>query len=481
MPTTGLSSPCSPTPVTRGASSVAPTSRCTPPGCSCWLADPETFLGSGAPAPGTRGGCATLTGVTAAWPAPDPTTALVAASAEPTERRARVEGVDLARALAIAGMLVAHFVLRDRPGPLDSVRAFVDGRAMPLFVLLAGVSITLLTRRARHPDRTLLVRAAVFLPLGLALQEWTVGIAIILQYYALYYVVAVGLRRLGDRALLAVAAAVTAAAGVTIQLLGPRWPGYTTWDGGHGLLPPWGLLANVAVNGYYPFLPAGAFLCVGMWLGRRDLGDARLALRLVVVGLVLALTGYVGVRAIGDRLHADGITTGADGLPTVKEDRVDQVLEVTSAPSVAVLLEQYSNDADERRGQLHGLIVYAESRSPAFHAERLLDAGGHSEMPAWVLGATGTSLVALGGCLLLVRRAPGPLVPLVDLGQLSFTAYVAQALIIRWTPSVEDTTIGQQFGIATAVLAGLVAFAWLWRRWRRRGPLEALLHLVAHP
>ncbi len=452
-----------------------------PPGCSWWPSEPETFLGSGAPAPDPTGGCATLTDVTAAWPAPDPTAALPAARAEPPPRRARVEGVDLARAVAIAGMLVAHFVLRDHPGALDSVRAFVDGRAMPLFVLLAGVSITLLTRGARHPDRTLLVRAAVFLPLGLALQEWTVGIAIILQYYALYYVVAVGLRRLGDRALLGLAVAVTAAAGVTIQLLGPHWPGYTTWDGGHGLTPPWGLLANLTVNGYYPFLPAGAFLCVGMWLGRRDLGDARLARRLVVVGLVLALTGYVGVRAIGGRLHADGITTGTDGLPTVAEDRVDQVLSVTNAPSLAVLLDQFSDDAHERHGQLHGLITYAENQSPAFHAERLLDAGGHSEMPAWVVGATGTSLVALGGCLLLARRAAVALAPLVALGQLSLTAYVAQALIIRWTPSVEDTSIAQQFGVTAAVLAGLVAFAWLWRRWRRRGPLEALLHLVARP
>lgn len=418
--------------------------------------------------------------MTAAWPAPEPALALDIAATPPT-RRARVEGIDVARALAIAGMLVAHYAHRDRPGVLDSVRAFVDGRAMPLFVVLAGVSITLLARSARHPDRTLLVRAAVFLPLGLALQEWTVGIAIILQYYALFFVLALVLRRLGDRTLLGLAVAVTAAAGVTIQLLGPRWPGYTAWDGGDGLAPPWGLLANLTVNGYYPFVPAGAFLLVGMWLGRRDLGDARLARRLAVVGLALALAGYVGGRAVGHRLGADGTATGADGAPTVRADRVDQVLAATGAPDLGALVSTYSDDPGERRGQLRGLVRYAQDQSPRFHVSRLFDTSGHSEMPAWVIGATGTSLAAIGGCLLLARRAGRALAPLVDLGQLSLTAYVAQALVIRWTPANDETSIAQEFGITLAILVGLTAFAWLWRRWQRRGPLEAIVHAVARP
>lgn len=420
--------------------------------------------------------------VTAAWPAPDPAAAFPPAPAAPApERRARLDGVDLARALAIAGMLLAHFAHRDRPGVLDSVRAFVDGRAMPLFVVLAGVSITLLARGARHPDRTLLVRAAVFLPLGLALQEWTVGIAIILQYYALFFVLAVGLRRLGDRALLATAVVLGLAGGVTIQLLGPHLPGYTAWEGGDGVLPPWGLLANLAVNGYYPFVPAGAFLCLGLWLGRRDLADARLAVRLVVVGLALALVGSVGGRAVGDRLGADGTTIGADGRPAIRADRVDAVLEATGATDLRTLTAGMSPDPGERRSQLRGLVRYAEDRVAAFHGARLFDANGHSEMPAWVLGATGTSLAAIGGCVLAVRRAPRTLRPFVHLGQLSLTAYTAQALIIRWTPEEPESTIAQEFAITLALLVAFVVVATLWRRVFRRGPLEAALHALARP
>lgn len=409
--------------------------------------------------------------MTAVWPAPDPTSL-----ARPTTRR-RVDGVDVARALAIAGMLVAHFAHRHEPSVLDSIRAFVDGRAMPLFVLLAGVSVTLMTRRAAHPDRALLVRAAVFLPLGLALQEWTVGLAIILPSYALYMVAAIGLRRLGDRALLAAAVGFVAAGAVTVQLLGPRWPGYASWDGGDGVLPPWGLLASLTVNGYYPLLPSGAFLCVGLWLGRRDLADARLAVRLVVVGLVLALAGYVGGRAIGDAVGADGTATTATGRVTLRADRVDQVVQGLQARNLDEVLDRLAGGTDEQRAQLRGLVAYAQDRVPEFHASRLFDASGHSEMPAWVVGATGTSLVAIGGCVLVTRRVA--LRPLAHLGQVSLTAYVAQALVINWTPSPVESTAGEEFVVTLAVLAGLVVFATLWRRRFRRGPLEAALHALA--
>jgi hypothetical protein len=217
-----------------------------------------------------------------------------------------------------------------------------------------------------------------------------------------------------------------------------------------------------------------------MWLGRRDLGDARLAARLVVVGVVLALVGSVGGRAIGDRVGADGLTTGPDGQLTFRADRVAQVEEVFGT-DIAAVEANLSRDPVARRTQLLQTLAYAEDRSARFHIGRLFDASGHSEMPAWVIGATGTALAALGACVLLADRFGAAAEPFVALGQLSLTAYVAQALVIRWTPEVAETTTAQEFGITAALLAGLVLVAWTWRRFLRRGPLEALLHLVARP
>jgi uncharacterized membrane protein YeiB len=73
-----------------------------------------------------------------------------APSSAPAER---VFGFDLARALAIYGMVVVHFSLtkaaeRTAPGWLNLALGFLDGRAAATFVVLAGIGVTLMSYRA---------------------------------------------------------------------------------------------------------------------------------------------------------------------------------------------------------------------------------------------------------------------------------------------------------------------------------------------
>lgn len=358
---------------------------------------------------------------------------------EPVLTSGRIDGVDLARALAMAGMVIAHFVERTeepgvlRGGVLDAARAFVDGRAMPLFVLLAGVSVALLVRRSARPDRGLLVRALLFLPLGLLLQAWTRDIAIVLQYYALFFVVAVGLRRLSDRVLLAVAALAVAAGGWTYQVWGDLAPGDGRWEGWVTVREPWRVLVALTIDGYYPLLPSLAFLAVGLWVGRRVIAR-RSAVLLTGVGAGLAVLGYLGGRALA-------ALTGADAS-----------------------------------------FVGPGSFRPRFSWLRLLDTAGHSQMPAWVIGSTGCALVAVGVCVLVAahagKAARAMLRPFVLAGRGALTFYVLQALVIRWTPEVATTAIVTEYLIAAAIFGGFVVVAVLWQRRFRRPPLEALLHRV---
>src|SRR5262249_13673643 len=65
----------------------------------------------------------------------------------------RITGFDLARSLALLGMIVIHFTLfpaKDRLGDsfLAAVVHGLDGRPATLFVILAGIGITLMSRRA---------------------------------------------------------------------------------------------------------------------------------------------------------------------------------------------------------------------------------------------------------------------------------------------------------------------------------------------
>ena len=61
---------------------------------------------------------------------------------QPTQRDSRIQGFDLARALAIFGMIVVHFALvmsgeQREPAWLRTVLDLIDGRAAALFVILA--------------------------------------------------------------------------------------------------------------------------------------------------------------------------------------------------------------------------------------------------------------------------------------------------------------------------------------------------------
>src|SRR5262245_18623590 len=63
---------------------------------------------------------------------------------------ARVEGFDVARAVAIVGMVIVHFTsvlsYETTPPRLLELLGLLDGRAAALFVLLAGIGVTLMTR-----------------------------------------------------------------------------------------------------------------------------------------------------------------------------------------------------------------------------------------------------------------------------------------------------------------------------------------------
>ena len=408
----------------------------------------------------------------AAVPAPTSSGPAIAAS--------RLIGLDVARGIAMVGMVIAHYVARDGSGSaLDDVRAFMDGRAMPLFVVLGGVGISLLVRRAAHPDRQLLYRAALLLPLGLLLQEWTVGIAIILQYYAVLFVAAVALRRLSNRLLLSVAAATVAAGAFTYQFIGPRLGTYDQWTGWSSLRHPAGLLAALTLNGYYPFLPTVAFFAVGMWLGRQRLDHARWAAGLLGVGLAMAAIGYGGGRLLAAQLDADGVVTKA-GQVQLRPDLEREIAaaEGLSASELRAAIRRRFPDQSLRETELEQYVESFEHSAPAFRAERLTNANGHSQMPAWMIGSTGIALAVIGGCLLAALRLPGALRPAARFGQLALSFYAFQAIVIRWTPEDETPDLAKEFLIAAGIVAVFALFGFAWRMRFRHGPLELVLRLV---
>lgn len=333
---------------------------------------------------------------------------------------ARVVALDAARAVAILGMLVVNVGPRDDSGAAAMVIRAAHGRASLLFVLLAGIGVSLLTRRARQggPTRwgTLVWRSALLLAAGLALQLLDHDVKVILPTYAVLFLVAVAATRLPDVGLLA-GAGVATAVGPLVWIAGQR---RAEFDMEPATLTssPTDVLSSVLLTGPYPVVTWVAPFLLGMWLGRRDLTDRTLQVRLAAVGAVAAVGGMAASRAL----------VGLVGQP-------------------------------------------AEEVGP----DRLVSAVAHSQMPLWLVSGTGSAMLVVALALILVPRVAGLARPLVAVGQLSLTVYVAHLVVIAALVRPGPGSAAEGLVVSLLIGVAATAFAVVWRARFRRGPLEALL------
>ena len=335
----------------------------------------------------------------------------------------RIEGIDVARGLAMLGMVIVHYVwAASDTGPTAALARAMEGRAMPLFMLLGGIGVVLATRRAAHPDRALLIRAVLLLAMGLVLHELSERIAIVLQFYGLLFAVSPLLRRLPPWALAAGVVITTAVGAVTKQLAG--WPPQaTSYD---VLLDGWPGLRSLLLDGYYPFFPVFAFFGLGLLLARLDLTDRRVAATMAGVGAVVGLGAWWVADLVAPRV---GLTD------------------------------------DNRRPD------------GTFLVERLVDIEAHSSMPAWVVSSAGTSVAILGLSLLAAPVLRKALWPLAIVGTMALSFYAFQAVATLFFPSPTETTLAAEWRHVAELYVGFLAAAVVWRRFFRRGPLEALLRV----
>ncbi len=339
----------------------------------------------------------------------------------------RLDGVDAARAVAVLGMVIIHFGPNPIPDTVfGNLYEVPHGRASVLFVLLAGVGVALLAGRSGDGRRwqargRLLFRAALLLPLGLWLQGLDHGVLVILQYYAVYFLLAALVLTLPDRWLL-VAGAFALLCGPVSYFVGetakPGW-----FDGHPATLgdPLARISHDLLLSGAYPLAVWSAPLFVGLWVGRRSLSSPAVRWWLLGVGLAVAVAAP---------FVSDGLTAALGG-PTGG-----------TVPGFAKLV------TDEP----------------------------HSQMPLWMAGSIGSACAALGGALLLVEMLPRVSWPLVATGQLALSVYVGHLLLLD---SYEELLRHEALPAAATTVGVFMLLAaitcMLWRAALPRGPLEAAL------
>lgn len=363
----------------------------------------------------------------------------------------RIEAIDLARGVALIGMMFTHIGPRwtGLNPPIGDMLA--GGRAAPLFAMLAGLSLTIVHRRdprGAGSTRATWIRAALLIALGLALGSLeNVPVFVILAHYGVAIVLVLPFRRLPTAWLFALGTAWVIIAPVAI-LWAQRthevvYSGQAEWaDVRH----PGELIMEIGVWGAYPMAAWIGYVLIGLAVGRLDLRSVAVASRLASAGAVLVAS------------------TLAAGWAAIKAGVFD----------------------DRFEGGWRILFM-----GPTYPYEKpqwneLLLVGEHTTRPLGMLSAIGSAILVVGLCALLVKVpwARFALTPVRAAGAMTLTLYTTHVLW-SWRIKIDfmnDHPEGVQphtYGDWLLQVIVLSALATLWSLTLGKGPLEWLVRRLS--
>ncbi|WP_150236357.1 heparan-alpha-glucosaminide N-acetyltransferase domain-containing protein [Nocardiopsis quinghaiensis] len=383
----------------------------------------------------------------------------------------RIDGIDAARALAVLGMFVVHLGV-DSMGFLSpenyawDLHSIVRGNSSALFALLAGVSLAMMTGRTdpvggeplRRAGVRILTRAALIGVLGLLLDLMAVPVAIILTYYAGFFVLALPLLRLRSGMLWTVAGA--------LAVVGPP-VSFLLRDSFFPSVPRTGAVTSFTeffLTGYYPAITFMVYVFAGMAVGRLDLTALAVRLRLLAVGAVLLVFGHAGSWLL---LYPLG------GL--------DRLVEA-SGPSLTGLPPDTVTDpavVEEVRYAVTDEMESISGQVPTDSWWWLAVGTPHTGTTFEMAEAVGQGLVVLVVCMFLCDRLRLLMYPLTSVGRMPLTVYTGHVLALSVVISVSGFEWRQPWLLEWFFLGSLL-FATLWRLVVGRGPAEIVLGEAAN-
>ncbi|AUP77540.1 DUF418 domain-containing protein [Flavivirga eckloniae] len=346
----------------------------------------------------------------------------------------RIIGIDVARSLAVIGMIIVHFkiVFGDQGNAwIKAFANFFDGKAAATFVVLAGVGLALMTNSSVKTQnleklrliRIRIIKRAIFLFL-IGLSYLWIWPADILHSYGVYLLLTLFfINKKATPILIAVIAIIA-----IFPLLLLIWDYDNGWDFTtlyyDNFWTVKGFLRNLFYNGYNPVFPWVAFMLFGLWYGRQNLNDEKFVKKSFWIGL-----------------------------------------------SAFIFIQLFSN----------GMVQYlSNSNNIAF--EEINSIFGTEPMPPlpiFMMNGLSIAVTTISGCILMCRNTSNIIIDgLYKTGRLALTFYVAHVVIgIGFMEELGSENFGN-YSIEFSVLYAFAfsffcaCFAWVWFKYKDAGPLE---------
>ncbi len=367
----------------------------------------------------------------------------------------RAMGVDVARAVALIGMIAVHvFPSENADGGLGWAFSIFGGRAAALFAVLAGVSIAFVEKRSRGQlsgrtlvaDRAaLVVRGLLILLAGLLLGDLELPFLTIIPYFGVLFLLALPFYARSSRALLIAAALFAVLGPIARHLLNGRVPEQADPEADFTLITaaqePVVFILDMLLTGFYPAVLWMVYLCVGMVIGRQVLTSRTLALKLLGWGSALALAAWSASKILLG--PAGGLPRLVEATPALTGEEVAAAL--TLGPD-SILMPNTT-------------WWWLAAVSP------------YSETPFNLLHNLGAAVGFLGLALLVTHRGGTVFSPFAAIGAMTLTLYSAHCIVLMLEVLDEDRPV---VSLWIQIIAFML-FAMMWSRAMGKGPLEAVI------
>ncbi|GAA1510592.1 putative membrane protein [Agromyces terreus] len=334
----------------------------------------------------------------------------------------RIVGVDIARGLALIGMFVAHVAPSVDDAGVAALLAVADERPRLLFALTAGIGLGLISggtrptaeRRARGILRgQIAIRAVILIALGVLIAATLHPLVfIILDVYGVAFLLMLPLLFVPPRVALGLGIGLLAVTPALAAMAAATEFVVQT------RLTPLRFLVDWLVSGAYPVVIWVPVMLIGLALARLDLGARA----------TVAVTGLLGAAAACIALPLASLLPA----PTM-------VAEAAWSLPLRASLETFGNTG------VAAAVVAVLLALTAFVAPAVRRA----------TVAVTSPIAAMGGMPLSI-----------------YTLHLVVISLAQRTDEASNTVTDDSWPLLVGLVVGSMAFAWLWRRFIGRGPLE---------